>query len=107
MATKQGLIMMHTAYPIEQSGSDSYGEDSDSPGSVKDRIGLLRGRIPQHFEGGVSLPVVKVKDVHGSSGREADCCIFGNAVRGWVYALLPSLLLWAIIIGMIYSVMKR
>ena len=54
--------MMNTAYPIEQSGSDSSGRESDSPGAVKDRIGLLRGRAPQNFEGGVSLPVVNLKN---------------------------------------------
>ena len=107
MATKQGLIMMNTAYPIEQSGTDSSGEDSVSPGTVKDRIDLLRESVPRHVEGGVSLPVVKVKDADGPRGREADCYTFGNALRGWVYALLPSLVLWAIVIGMTYSLVKR
>ncbi len=107
MPTKQRLIMMNAAYPIEQFLSDSIAEGSDSHGTVKGRIGLLRGRVPQHFEGGVSLPVVNVNDANGSSGREADCYIFGNAIRGWVYALLPALFLWAIVIGMIYGAMKR
>ena len=99
--------MMNTAYPIEQSGSNSIGEDSDGHGTVKDRIGLLRGSVPQHFEGGVSLPVVSVNDADEDSGCEADGYVFGNAIRGWIYALLPSLVLWAIVIGMIYSVVKR
>ena len=99
--------MMKTAYPIEQSGSNSSGEDSGSRGTVKDRIGLLRDSVPRHVEGRVSLPVVKVKDADGPCGREADCYIFGNALRGWVYALVPSLALWAIVIGMIYRVVKR
>jgi len=99
--------MMNTAYPIEQSGTDSSGKDSVSPGTVKDRIGLLRDGVPRHFEGGVSLPVVNVKDADGPFRREADCYIFGNALRGWVYALLPSLVLWAIVIRMIYSLVKR
>ena len=107
MATKQGLIMMKTAYPIEQSGSNSSGEDSGSRGTVKDRIGLLRESVPGHFEGGVSLPVVNVKDADKPRGREADYYIFGNALRGWVYALLPSVVLWAIVIGLIYSLVKR
>jgi len=107
MATKQGLIMMKTAYAIEQSGSNSSGEDSGSRGAVKDRIGLLRGTVPRHVEGRVSLPVVKDKDADGPSGREADCYIFGNALRGWAYALFPSVVLWAIVIGMIYRVVKR
>jgi len=107
MATKQGLIMMNTAYPIEQSGSNSSGEDSVSRGTVKDRIGLWQESVPRHFEGRISFPVVKVKDADGPSGREADCYIFGNALRGWVYALLPSLVFWAIVIGMVYSVVKR
>ena len=51
MATKQGLIMMKTAYPIEQSGSNSSGEDSRSRGTVKDRIGLLRDTVPRHLKG--------------------------------------------------------
>ena len=38
---------------------------------------------------------------------QADCYISGNALRGWVYALLPSLVLWAIVIGMIYRIVKR
>ena len=107
MATEQGLIMMKTAYPIEQSGSNSSGEDSLSRGTVKDRIGLLRESVPRHFERRASLPVVKVNDADGPRGREADCYIFGNALRGWVYALLPSLALWAIVIGMIYRIVKR
>ncbi len=107
MATKQGLIMMNTAYTVEKPGSNSSAEDSVSPGTVKDRIDLLRESVPCHFEGGVSLPVAKVKDLDGPRGREADCYIFGNALRGWVYALLPSLALWAIVIGMIYSLVKR
>jgi len=100
MATKQGLIMMKTAYPIEQSGSNSSGEDSG-------RIGLLRDSVPRHVEGCVSFPVVKVNDADGPCGLEADCYIFGNALRGWVYALVPSLALWAIVIGMIYRLVKR
>ena len=99
--------MMKTAYPIEQSGSNSSGEDSGSRGTVKDRIGLLRESVPRHFEGRVSLPVVNVKDADGPCGRGADCYIFGNALRGWVYALLPSLALWAIVIGLIYRIVKR
>ena len=62
--------MMKTAYPIEQSGSNSSGEDSGSRGAVKDRIGLLRGTVPRHVEGRVSLPVVKDKDADGHSGRK-------------------------------------
>ena len=99
--------MMKAAYPIEQSGSNSSGEDSLSRGTVKDRIGLLRESVPRHFEGGVSLPVVNVKDADGPCERRTDCYIFGNALRGWVYALLPSLVLWAIVIGLIYSLVKR
>src|SRR5271166_5317598 len=56
MATKQGLIMMNTAYPIEQSGTDSSGEDSVSPGTAKDRIGLLRDGVPRHLEKGRIAP---------------------------------------------------
>jgi hypothetical protein len=107
MSTKQGLIMMNTAYPIEQSGSNSSGRDSVSAGAVKETIGWLRDSVPCRFEGSVSLPAVKVNDVDLPIGREADCYIFGNALRGWVYALLPSLVLWAIVIGMIYSLVKR
>lgn len=99
--------MTTTAYPIEKPGSNSPGEDSVGSGTVKDRVGLLRGRVPRHFEAGVSLPIVKVKDADEPSGREADCYIFGNALRGWVYALLPSLVLWAIVIAMIHSLVKR
>jgi len=99
--------MMNTAYPIEQSGSNSSGRDSVSAGAVKETIGWLRDSVPCRFEGGVSLPVLKVKDVDGPRGREADCYIFGNALRGWVYALLPSLVLWAIVIAMIHSLVKR
>jgi len=107
MATEQGLIMMKTAYPIEQSGSNSSGEDALSRGTVKDRIGLLRDSVPRHFEGRVSFPAVNVKDAYGPCRREADCYIFGNALRGWVYALLPSVVLWAIVIGLIYRLVKR
>lgn len=99
--------MMKTAYPTEQSGSNSSGEDPLSRGTVKDRIGLSRDSVPRHFEGRVSLPVVNVKDADKLSGREADCYIFGNALRGWVYALLPSLVFWAIVIGLIRSIVKR
>jgi hypothetical protein len=97
----------HYWLTVEKPGSNSSAEGSVSPGAVKDRIGLLRGSIPRRFEGGVSLPVVKVKAADGPSGREADYYTFGNALRGWVYALLPSLVLWAILIGMIYRVIKR
>ena len=99
--------MMKTAYPIEQSGSNSSGEDSGSRGAIKNRIGLLRGTVPRHVEGRVSLSVVKDEDADGPSGREADCYVFANALRGWVYALVPSLALWAIVIGMIYRLVKR
>ena len=57
--------MMNTAYPIEQSGTDSSEGDSDSSGTAQDRIGLLRDNVPRRFEGSVSLPVVKVKDADG------------------------------------------
>ncbi len=107
MATKQGLIMMKTAYPIEQSGSNSSGEDSGSRGRVKDRIGLLRNSVPRHVEGRVSFPVVNVKDEDGPCRRRGDCYFFGNALRGVVYAFSPSVVLWAIIIGLIYSLVKR
>ena len=109
MAYEQVLIVMKTAYPIEQSGSNSSGEDSVSRGTVNDRIGLLRESVPRHFGGRASLPVVKPKEADGSceGWREADCYIFGNALRGWVYALLPSLVLWAIVIGLIHSAVKR
>ena len=92
--------MMKTAYPIEQSGSNSSGEDSG-------RLACYRGSVSRHFEGRVSFPVVNVKDADGPCGRGTDCYIFGNALRGWVYALLPSLALWAIVIGMLYRIVKR
>ena len=98
--------MMNTAYTVEKPRSNSA-EDSVSPDAVKDRFDLLRESVPCHVEGGVSLPAAKVKELDRSRGREADCYIFGNAIRGWVYALLPSLALWAIVIGMIYSLVKR
>ena len=107
MATERGLIMMNTAYTVEKPGSDSSAEDSVSPGTLKDRIDSLRESVPCRVEGGISLPVAKLKDLTGPRGREADCYIFGNAVRGWVYALLPLLALWAIVIGMIYRLVKR
>jgi hypothetical protein len=89
MATKQGLIMMNTAYPIEQSGSNSSGRDSVSAGAVKETIGWLRDSVPCRFEGGVSLPAVKVNDVDGPIGREADCYIFGNPfVAGFMLCCL-------------------
>ena len=98
---------MKTAYLIEQSGNNPSGEGSVSRGTVKDRIGLLRESVPRHFERRASLPVVKVKDADRPCGRETDCYIFRNALRGWIYALLPSLVLWAIVIGMTYSLVKR
>ena len=49
---------------------------------------------------------MNVKDADGPCRREAGCYIFGNALRGWVYALLPSLVLWAIVIGLIYHIVK-
>jgi len=107
MATKQESIMMKTAYHNEQSGSNSSGEDSGSRRRVNDRIGLLRDSVTRHFEGRVSFPAVNVKDAYGPCRREADCYIFGNALRGWVYALLPSVVLWAIVIGLIYRLVKR
>ena len=99
--------MMKTAYPIEQSGSNSSGEDFDSRGAVKDRIGLLRDGVPRHFERRVSLSVVNVKEADGPCQRRGDCYFFGNALRGVVYAFLPSVVLWAIIIGLIYNLVKR
>ena len=98
---------MKTAYPIEHSGNNSSLEDSVSRGTVKGRIGLLRESVPRGFEGRVSLPTVKVKDADVPCRREGDRYIFVNALRGWVYALLPSLVLWAIVISMIYSLVKR
>ena len=99
--------MMNTAYPIEQSRSDSAEEDSVSRSMVKDRIGSPRDSVLRRWEGGVSLRVVQAKDADEPSRREADCYIFGNAIRGWVYALLPSLVLWAIVIGIILRLVKR
>jgi len=107
MSMKQGLTMMNTACPVEQSRTNTSGADSVSSGTVKDRTGLLRESAPRHFEGCVSLPVVEFIDADGPYGLEADCYGFGNAIRGWVYALLPSLALWAIVIGLIYSLVKR
>lgn len=99
--------MMNRAYTVEKHGSNSSAEDFVSLGTVKDRIYFLWESVPCHVEGGVLVPAEKVKELDGPSGREADCYIFGNAIRGWVYALLPSLALWAIVIGIIYSLVKR
>lgn len=99
--------MMKTDHPIEQSGSNSSGENSVSRGTVNDRINLLRGSVARHFERRASLPVVKVKNAHGPCGCETNRYKFGNALRGLVYALLPTLVFWAIVIGMIYRVVKR
>ena len=99
--------MMNTAYPIEQSGANSYREDSVSSGIVRDRAGLFRESVPRQFERRISLPVVRVKGADGPSEGEADCYLFGNALRGWLYALLPSLVIWAIVISTIYSLVKR
>ena len=99
--------MMKPAYPTEHSGRNSSGEDSLRRGTVKDRISLLRDGVPRHFERRVSLPVVNVKSADGPCRRGEDCYFFRNAVRGLVYAFLPSVVLWAIIIGLIYSLVKR
>lgn len=107
VAAKQGSIMMKRAYSTEHSGSNSSGESSVSRGTVMNRMSLLTDSAPRHFETRVSLPAAKVKDADGPIGREADRYIFGNALRGWAYALLPSLVLWTMLVGLIYSLVKR
>jgi hypothetical protein len=99
--------MENTACSIERSGGDLSGEDSVRPSTVNDRIALSRIISHRHFEGSESLPVPEFNGMDGARGHEADCYVFGNALRGWVYALLPSTVLWAILIGTIYSLVKR
>ena len=99
--------MMNTTCPIERSGSELCGEDSVKLVAVNNRKVLSRNRVRRHLAGSVSPPVSEFKDTNRSCQREADCHAFGNALRGWVYALLPSAVLWAIPIGVIYSLVKR
>ena len=98
--------MMKPAYPTEHSGSNSSGGFSQS-WHGQGQNWLVAAWCPRHFERRVSLPVVNVKDADGPCRRGEDCYFFGNAVRGLVYAFLPSVVLWAIIIGLIYSLVKR
>jgi len=99
--------MTNRAYPTERSGSDLSGEGSVRPGIVNDRVVRPRGRVHQHLKRSVSLPVPEFTDTAGTLWSEADCYVFGNALRGWVYALLPSVVLCAILIGIIYTLLKR
>ena len=99
--------MMNTDCPIERSGSELSGEDSVRLVAVNDRIVLSRNSVHRHLAGSAPPPMSEFKDTNGSCRREADCHAFGNALRGWVYALLPSAVLWAILIGVIYSLVKR
>jgi len=99
--------MKNTACPIERSGSELSGEDTVRLVAVNDRIVPSRNSVHRHLAGSLSLPVPEFKDTAGSRRREADCYVPGNAIRGWVYALLPSVVLWAILIGIIYTLLKR
>lgn len=106
MATEKGLVMTNTACPIERSGSGLSGGDCVGLGTVNDRIVFSRDRVHRHLAGSVSLPAPEFKATDGSRRCEPDCHVFGNAIRGWVYALVPSAVLWAILIGVIYSLLK-
>src|SRR5215469_17767790 len=99
--------MMNTACSIQRSGSDLSGENSVGPGTVNDRIVLSRGRVHPHLEETVSMPVPEFIDTDEPGRREANCYVFENALRGLVYAFLPSVVFWAILIGMTYSLVKR
>jgi len=103
----EGLVMMNTACPIEGSRGELSGENSVRFVAGNDRITVSRTRAHADSEGSVSPPTSELRDLDGSCLRDPNCHAFGNALRGWVYALLPSAVLWAIIIGVIYSLVKR
>ena len=99
--------MKNTACPIERSGGELSGVGSIRLVAVNDRIVFSRNSIHRHSAGSVSPPVSEFEDHNGSCRHEADCHAFGNAFRGLVYALLPSAVLWAILVGVIYTLVKR
>jgi len=101
------LMMMNTACPIEGSHGELCGENSARPGTVKDKITVSRTRPHGDWAGSVSRPISEFTDLEHSCLRNATCHAFGNALRGWIYALLASAVLWAVIIGVTYSLVKR
>ena len=59
------------------------------------------------MDGRKSLAVPTIHKMAGSRRHETDCYLYGNAIRGLIYALLPSLAFWAIVIGIVCSLLKR
>lgn len=59
------------------------------------------------MDGRISLPVPTIQGMAGSRRSETDCYLYGNAIRGSIYAVFPSLAFWAIVIGIFYRLIKR
>ena len=99
--------MRNASCDIEHSESDLSGEVCASPGAVDNRIVVSRDRGPLNMDWRISLPVPTIHNIAGPRPRETDCYLYGNAIRGWIYALFPSLAFWAIVIGIFYRLIKR
>jgi hypothetical protein len=107
MANREASNMRNASCDIEYSESDLSGEDCVSTEAVDNRIVVSRDGDPLNMDRRVSLSVPTIHSMAGSGRRETDCYLYGNAIRGWIYALLPALAFWAIVIGILHRLIKR
>jgi len=136
MTSRQELAMMALAQDLEQPGSDLLGQDLVTPDGVADRISCRgdRGGISHsNLRATTSRPVDNqrrrivlsgpevrphaagsawLKELNNTALNEPRVCkpkryVARNALRGCVYALFPSLILWGILIWIVYSVVGR
>jgi len=136
MTSRQELAMMALAQDLEQPGSDPLGQAFVNPDVVADRVScrgdrggishsnlraktsrpmngqgrrivLSRPEVRPHVAGSGRLKELNITDLYGPRVCEPNRDVVRNALRGCVYAFFPSLILWAVMIWMIYSVVGR
>ena len=69
--------------------------------------GSYQRSVRQDVESGASLSVLRIEQRRVGPHPKGNCYASRNAVRGLIYALLPSAVLWAIMIGIVYTILKR
>jgi hypothetical protein len=99
--------MSNASCDIEHSESDLSGEGCVSPGAIDNRIVVSRDKGPLNMDRRISLSVPIIHSMAGFGHGEKVCYPYGNAIRGWIYALLPALAFWAIVIGILHRLIKR
>ena len=63
--------------------------------------------IRRRIANGSRIPVSNLERRKIAQRHDKNHFMTGNAIRGLIYAFLPSALLWATLIGIVYTIVKR